>query len=76
MSCFWDVGVLVEVIGPNGLQYQVRGRLPKESVMGESTGQKLAAQELVIHLNSCKVNNIRVKSTRPIISSISKLKRC
>lgn len=75
MSCFWDVGVLVEVIGPNRLHYQVRGCLPKESVMGESAGQKLAAQELVIQLNSCKVN-IRVKSIDLVISCVSKLQRC
>lgn len=60
---FWDVGVMVEVIGPIRLHHQVWGRFPKESVMGQGAGQKLAAQELVIQLNSCEViNKITVKS--------------
>lgn len=64
--CFWDVGVLVEVIGSIWLHYQVWGHLPKESVMGEGAGQKLAAQELGIQVNACKVN-VRVKSMDSVI---------
>ena len=59
---FWNVGVMVEVIGPVRLHHQVWGHFPKESVMGQGAGQKLAAQELVIQLNSCEViNKITVK---------------
>lgn len=67
MPCFWDVGVLVEVIGPIRLHYQVRGHLPKQSVMEEGAGQKLAAQELVIQLDSWEVTNITA------VSGLSKL---
>lgn len=68
--CFWDVGVLVEVVGSIWLYYQVWRRFPKESIMGEGAGQKLAAQELVSQFNACEVNVI-VKSVDSVISSVS-----
>lgn len=52
---------MVKVIGTVRLHHQVQGPLPKESVTGQGVGQKLAAQELVIQLNSCEVNKITVK---------------
>lgn len=66
--CFWDVGVLVEVIGSIWLHYQVWGCLLKESVMGEAAGQKLAAQELVIQFNTCEVNVTVVSGLSNLVS--------